>query len=199
MRSSTRTVAIILLMIGGWLAMVSVPFQYFAWRVAICSSQYRPASFVVESVTFRKHRRGKKHDAHGTVNGQPETIPLYKFGPTFDSQTELERAYPRGTVLSIWYDPEAPKGVVLLGTALRMLPGTYELNKSLSKAILTTLGWMAPLAVGLALSVIASRHEKVERTKDFEEAEVRKEARRRRKAEARLRRLADQEGGDHSR
>ena len=176
MRISTRTVAGTFLILGGFLAWVSILFQHFAWRIAICASQYRPASFVVESVTFGKHGGHIRHTGRGTVNEHSESIPLYGFGPTPDSQLDLERAYPRGTVLSILYDPEVPKNTVLMGTSLRILPRTHDLEGSLRTAILTTLGWMAPLAAGLVFHVIASRQERARRKNAIEVEEARKSA-----------------------
>ena len=187
-----------LLILGGFLAVASLPFLYFAWHVAIQASEYRPAAFLVNSVEFKTGRRGRKwHEAQGVVNGSPESLPLYDFGPTPNSQIQLEAAYPRDTVLSIMYDRGAPD-FVLTGTSLRMLPRTYNLGGSLSIAIMKTLGLLGPFAVGIVLQVISVRREKAKLKKHLEEhlerVETTRAARKARKAEARLRRLSQQKG-----
>jgi hypothetical protein len=172
--------AAVLLIAGGFVALISTPFLFFGWYTALNASSYQATSFEVRKVEYRNARRSVKHWVTGVVEGRTETIPLSEFGPTPASQSELERIFPSGTRFYVYYNPNAP-GQILTGTALRVLPRHYPLAHALSRAIIRTLGCLGPLAMGIGLQTYLVQTEKRRERRELEDYLAQREAAKARK------------------
>ncbi|TSJ79236.1 hypothetical protein [Rariglobus hedericola] len=172
----------ILIIVGGFVALIGSLFVYFSWHVTIRESKYRPATFIVERAEYYKARRGFEYNAYGTVDGSSEILPLSDFAPPPNSDTELLTTFPKGRKLEILFDSGAPKGFVLEGTSLRLLPASYNIHNALKKALLKMAGIYGPFTLGLCMHFFITRREKIELKQKRDLYEAKRDAKKQRRA-----------------
>ena len=148
-------IPLIVLWVGCMFSLASSVVVYNDCRIALHAKDYRPAVFVVSSVTYGRGRHSFTR-GEGTVNGRPETIGFNRCGLHISSQAQLSRIYPAGSRMEIWYDPAAAD-VMTQGEHLRVLPRSVELDAAFPSAIRTTLTWNSLTLVGMALMAV-QRH-----------------------------------------
>jgi hypothetical protein len=147
-----RLLANILLVGGGMLALMSAADVYSGWRIAANASSYRPTTMHIKNVEYQKGWIV----GFGTVDGVREKIALREFAPDATSLQELETAIPHGTVLDVWYDPNAAD-IMIQGRFLRFLPRSYPLQNAFAVAIKRTLGWDGSMLLGLLLLAVSRK------------------------------------------
>jgi hypothetical protein len=148
--SKIKLTCILLVAFGAMWSLASSVLVYNAWRIAVNASKYKAAELTIQEVRYWKDRKGSSILGYGHVSGRREAIGLIDFGPFYTSQFELESAYPKGKLISIWYDPSAAD-ISTQGRHLRVLPYSYPLDRAFEIAILTTIKHEALLIFGLCL------------------------------------------------
>lgn len=139
---------------GCALSLASSVVVYNGWRVALNGASYRPATLRVLEVTRGQGRHSHYDHGEGVVDGVKEKVGLSDFGPRSGSQEELEKRYPAGSSLEVWYDPSAAD-VRTQGSNLRILPRSFRLEDAFGIAVKRTLIWNAPLLLGGMVCLLA--------------------------------------------
>jgi hypothetical protein len=130
--------------------------------------QYKPATFVVTGAVFERGGQESLDEfdywLDGTVAGAPERlIPERERVPAPRNPGELELRYPKGSKISVFYNPAATTTIVQNETlrVIEATPGFWDREAARRRSLgLLVLG-PAPLALSVYLSIryINRRHQ----------------------------------------